>query len=210
MTCPLCRSRKGKRACPARGAAICSTCCGQKRIVEIDCPRDCPYLTGAHAAGWEGRARDRERDARRLGPHVSALTEHQLRLFLMSLAGIVGLATRRAEIDDALLLQAVEPLRKTVQTRERGVIYEHPPADARASSLTHDLAGLFEARDEDGVVRRPSDRDLAVVLGAIEAALRATIAEDEGTHAFLTTAARLTGRVAVPAAASPRPLIVEP
>jgi len=210
MTCPLCQQRKGKRSCPARRAAICSTCCGQKRIVEIDCPPDCAYLTGAHAAGWDGRVRDRERDARRVGPFAAELGEGQLRLFLLALGGIVSLEARSGDLDDVLLLEAVEALRKTADTRERGVIYDHSPSDARAASLVHDLTGLFEARGEDGVVHRPADRDLGAVLRALERALRATIAENDGPRAFLTTAARLTGRVAGPSRAPSRPLIVEP
>ena len=46
MSCPLCRERKGKRHCPAKDERICSVCCGGKRLVEIDCPRDCAYLLG--------------------------------------------------------------------------------------------------------------------------------------------------------------------
>ena len=210
MTCPLCDARKGKRACPARGAVICSACCGQKRLVEIDCPSDCTYLTGAHAAGWDGRARDRERDGRRLGPHAAGLGEGQLRLLLLALAGIVALQARRADLDDALLLEAVVALRKTADTQERGVIYEHPTTDPRAQGLVHELAGLFEARGEDGAVRRPSDRDLSRVLRALEGALRGTLAEKEGPRAFLATAARVTGRLGGPPAAHPRPLIIEP
>jgi len=210
MTCPLCQKRKGKRSCPARHASICSTCCGQKRVVEIDCPPDCAYLTGAHAAGWDGRARDRERDGRRIGPHATELGEGQLRLLLLALAGLVSLHSQRAELDDPLVLQAVEAVRKSVETRERGVIYDHAPADARAASLAQDLVGLFEARAEDGTVRRPSDRDLGAVLRALERSLRATIAENDGPRAFLATAARVTGRVGGPPAAPPRPLIVEP
>jgi hypothetical protein len=53
--CPLCLKRKGRRACPAKGAAICPHCCGTKRRVEIDCPEDCVYLEGGHAGAWEGR-----------------------------------------------------------------------------------------------------------------------------------------------------------
>jgi hypothetical protein len=210
MTCPLCEARKGKRVCPARGALICSTCCGQKRVVEIDCPEDCVYLTGGHAAGWDGRARDRERDGRRLGPHLSGLSEAQQRLLLLALAGVVGLHARRPELDDALLLEAVVALRKTTETRERGVIYEHPASDPRAQGLVADLDGLFEARDDDGVVHRPSDRDLGQVLRALEGALRGTLAEREGPAAFLATAARLTGRLIGSPPARSRPLIIEP
>ena len=210
MSCPLCRQRKGKRVCPARGAVICSTCCGTKRLVEIDCPSDCAYLTGAHAAGWDGRARDRETDLRRLGPHLSGLTEGQIALALLALSGLAAIHARRSDLDDALLLGAVEALRKTVDTRERGVLYDHPPQDARAQVLVEELALLFEARDAAGAVRRPSDRDLGVVLRALEAAVRDTLAEGEGPRAFFTTAARFAGRLAGAPAVRSRPLIVEP
>jgi hypothetical protein len=210
MRCPLCARRKGKRACPARGATICSQCCGTKRLVEIDCPPDCIYLTGAHAPGWEGRTADRERDERRLGPHVAGLTEGQLQLVLLSLVGMGGIRGRRPELDDALLLEAVVALRKTAETRERGILYEHPPGDARARELVLELGAMFEAREDDGTLRRPSDRDLAAALGGLEGALAATIREKESPQAFLDTAARLVGRLGGTPSARPRPRIVEP
>jgi hypothetical protein len=210
MTCPLCRQRKGKRACPARGAAICSQCCGTKRLVEIACPSDCPYLTGAHAPGWEGRAADRERDHRRLGPHVGRLPERQLHLVLIALAGIAGTRARQGELDDSLLLEAVVALRKTVDTRVSGVLYEHPAGDARARELVQELAGVFEARDDQGAVQRPADTDLATALRALEEAIAATLRENDGPRAFLDTATRLAGRLGAAPAAPPRPLIVEP
>lgn len=210
MSCPLCRQRKGKRACPAKGESICSQCCGTKRVVEVDCPSDCLYLTGAHAPGWEGRAADRERDHRRLGPHVGHLTERQVHLVLLALAGINGIRGRRGDLDDALLLDALVAVRKTVETRDRGVLYEHPVTDARAQELVDELSGMFEAKDEGGAVHRPSDRDLAAALKGLEGALAATIKEKEGTHAFLDTAARLVGRLGGAPTTRSRPLIVEP
>ncbi len=210
MSCPLCRQRKGKRACPAKGASICSQCCGTKRLVEIECPSDCVYLTGAHAPGWEGRAADRQRDERRLGPHVARLTERQLHLVLLALAGINGIRGRRSDLDDAILLEAVAALRKTVETRERGVLYEHPAVDARAQELVQELSGIFEARDGEGEVHRPSDRDLAAALRGLEGALAATAGEKEGPRVFLDTAARLVGRLGGTPPNRPRPLIVEP
>ncbi len=210
MSCPLCRHRKGKRACPAKGASICSQCCGTKRLVEIDCPSDCVYLTGAHAPGWEGRTADRERDQRRLGPHVARLTERQIRLVLLALAGINGIRGRRSELDDTILLEAVVALRKTVETRDRGVLYEHPAGDARAQELVQELSGIFEAQDTEGGLHRPSDRDLAAALRGLEGALTETVGEREGPRTFLNTAARLVGRLGGAPAARPRPLIVEP
>jgi hypothetical protein len=118
MSCPVCRQRRGKRACPAKGEPICSQCCGAKRRVEIDCPPDCVFLDGAHAGAWEGRAADRDRDARRVGPFLEGLSEAQGRLVLLSLVGITAIRARRREIDDRLLLEAVRALRKTVETRD--------------------------------------------------------------------------------------------
>ena len=127
MTCPLCRSRRGKRLCPAKGERICSQCCGTKRRVEIDCPPDCAFLDGAHAGAWDGRSADRDRDARRIGPFLEGLTEAQGRLVLLSLVGTTAIRARRRDFDDRLFLEAVQALRKTVETREKGILYEHPP-----------------------------------------------------------------------------------
>lgn len=43
-TCVHCHGRKGKRTCPALNGKICSACCGEYRLVEIQCPSDCQYL----------------------------------------------------------------------------------------------------------------------------------------------------------------------
>ena len=52
------------------------------------------------------------------------------------------------EIKSALMTTAVTSLRKTVETRDRGVLYEHPVGDARA----HELERAAEARDGKAVV----------------------------------------------------------
>jgi hypothetical protein len=181
MSCTVCGQRKGKRACPARGDRICSQCCGTKRLVEIDCPPDCLYLTGAHAPGWEGRAADRQRDQRRLGPYVAELTEKQVHLVLIALAAFGGIRARRDDLDDALALEGVVAVRKTAETRDRGVLYEHPPGDARAEELVRELAGVFEARGDDGALHRPADRDLVAALRALEAAIAGTAGASRGT-----------------------------
>jgi hypothetical protein len=211
MTCPLCRKRRGKRACPAKGEHVCSQCCGTKRRVEIDCPPDCVFLDGAHAGAWDGRSADRDRDARRIGPFLEGLTEAQGRLVLLFLVGVTAIRARRRDLDDRLLLQAAQALRKTVETREKGILYEHPPADARAQGLAHELGLLFEARDEERHSHAPADRDLATALARLEQAIEATLGRGESAHAFLDTATRLAARLGPPPGARPRPgLIVEP
>lgn len=211
MICPACRQRRGKRACPAKGEAICSSCCGTKRRVEIDCPPDCVFLDGAHAGAWDGRSAERDRDARRVGPFLEGLSEAQGRLVLLSLVGITAIRARRRELDDRLLLEALQALRKTVETRGKGILYEHPASDARAQGLVHELGELFEARDAEGHSHAPADRDLAEALSRLERAVAAARREGESGHAFLDSATRLAARLGPPPGARPRPtLIVEP
>lgn len=42
--CGYCNKRKGKRYCPSLDRVICSQCCGENRLKNIDCPSDCKYL----------------------------------------------------------------------------------------------------------------------------------------------------------------------
>jgi hypothetical protein len=194
VSCPLCRERKGKRPCPAKGERICSSCCGSKRLVEIDCPADCAYLTGAHAGTWSGRATERERDQRRIAPYLQDLSELQLGLLLGALVGIERLRHERRDLLDRMLLDALQALRKTVETRGHGILYEHAAADLRAQGLLHELRGLFEAEDEQRGRRAPDDRDLLPVLRALESMVLAAT-RDGGPTAFLEMAGRIASDV---------------
>jgi hypothetical protein len=104
----------------------------------------------------------------------------------------------------------VEAFRKTVETREKGILYEHRADDFRAQGLVHELGGLFEAKDDAGTMHAPADPDLLAVLRALEGAVRGTVREGAGEAAFLDTAARVAGRIGAASRPSPRPLIVEP
>ena len=129
----------------------------------------------------------------------------------VALAGLGAIRARHGDLDDGLVREAVVAVRKTAETRDRGVLYEHPPADARAEALVKELADIFEAQGEDGARHRPSERALVAALRALENALAGTIRENEGPHAFLDTAARLVARLGGRSAAPrPRRLIVEP
>lgn len=209
-SCPLCRTRKGRRACPAKGVLICPHCCGAKRRVEIDCPDDCIYLGGAHAGAWDGRETEKKRDLRRVAAHIRELSREQSELFFLALVGLAGLRARRNDLDDRLLLEAVTALRKTSETRRSGILYEHAPEDSRARGLLLDLRQMFEAKAADGSQAAPDDRDLLPVLQALEAGLRETLHEHAGPTAFLDAALRLAGRIAPPRGETRGPIIVAP
>jgi hypothetical protein len=209
MNCPLCQQRKGKRACPAKSATICPHCCGAKRRVEIDCPDDCVWL-GAHAGSWAGRETERRRDLLRVAPHLRALSDEQSRLFFLTLVGIDGIRRSRRDLDDRLLAESVAALRKTVETRARGVLYEHAPEDLRAQGLLTELKGLFTAKDAEGRATTPDDRDLLPVLIALDTALTHTRDEGVAATAFLDTVARLVKEMSAASRSKARPLIVAP
>ena len=208
--CAACDHRKGRRACPAKGAAICSACCGSKRRVDIDCPSDCVWLEGAHAGSWEGRETERRRDARRFAPHLQRLSREQTDLFFLALVGLGAMRGRRRDLDDTLLAAAVGALRKTVDTRQKGILYEHPAEDLRAQGLVQELRGLFEGRDEREQPVAPDDRDLGPVLAALEDVLTEVRRTGDGRTAFLDTARRLVGTPTASAPAAESRLVLQP
>src|SRR5690242_17610531 len=83
MVCPICHERKAKRFCPAKGAQICAVCCGTKRLVEINCPADCVYLTSARNHPPAVVQRQVLSDRAAMLPLLQGFSERQARVFLM-------------------------------------------------------------------------------------------------------------------------------
>lgn len=210
MSCPLCQKRKGKRACPGKGEFICAQCCGSKRLVLVACPEDCAYLRGAHAAAWEGRETEKRRDSRRLAPYIEGLSAGAFRVFLVTLTALAAIRKRRPEATDETLAKALLALRRTVETRIRGILYEHPAGDLGALDLLHDLRSLYQARDETGRHQLPPDQDLLAALTALESCVEEVRGEGLQPTAFLDLAVRLVGHAPPPGADPPQRLIVEP
>jgi hypothetical protein len=208
-TCPLCRTRRGKRLCPAKGEEICAHCCGTKRRVEIRCPDDCAYLDGRQAGAWEGRDAERRRDARRLAPSVQGLSETQARRFFLALHAIAQIHGSRGPLDDRLLGQALRALRQTFETRINGVLYEHPTEDARAQEIVGELSAALDSADIPEV-GPPSDRDSLAVIAALEDSAARVIAEGGEPAAFIATILRLVGELGGGPAPQAPSVILEP
>jgi hypothetical protein len=162
------------------------------------------YLTGEHAASWEGRETERNRDARRLAPYVSPLSEEQRQLFLVALVGIAAVRSRHRDVTDADLGEGVAALRKTLSTQESGLIYEHAAETLRAQAVADDLRGLFRSEGEDKEDVEPDPRDLAAVWSAVAGALQAS-ADAAEPAAFLDTTSRVASRLSGPPPGGPRP-----
>lgn len=145
MNCPLCGSRRARRACPALGHEICPVCCGTKRLVSIRCPDTCAYLASARTHPPAVVVRQRDRDARFVVPLVHDLTESAY-VLLMMLQEVVKRyrPTAIPPLQDADVAEAAASLASTFETASRGIIFEHRPANLAAERLANELRSVLE------------------------------------------------------------------
>ncbi|MBI4483246.1 MAG: hypothetical protein HY652_10180 [Acidobacteria bacterium] len=145
MKCVFCGQRKGKRQCPALRGLICPVCCGTKRVVEIACPSNCPYLVeGQRYAATQNflrqlRAFDntklarRERVVEKAGPLL-----HQLEMILVEQA-----RTDRS-ITDWEVEEALSLLIKTYETEQKGILYDQRSSRATVQQLMGKMRQTIE------------------------------------------------------------------
>ena len=143
-TCPLCKTRKVKRYCPAKQTHICPVCCGQKREVEIDCPADCVYL---HSGRKYERSKKSKNQAE--GQVTQRLWSRDFQARNMEL--LTGLWTtihesrsQSPDLVDADVREVLERLLKTYQTLEGGIYYDHVPDTLTQKVLYGSLKSLLD------------------------------------------------------------------
>jgi hypothetical protein len=191
MTCPSCGQRKGRRSCPALGQTICTVCCATKRLVEIDCPDDCPHLATAREHPAAQVRRQQERDVAVLVPSIQHLNERQHQLFFLFHTAIARHTPQGfARLVDEDIEQAAGAVAATLETAARGVIYEHTPAALPAQRLATELrAFLGQVRAQGAAV---SDAEAAIALRAIEQGAREIRKSSDGGEAsYVSLMARL-------------------
>ena len=192
MQCPLCGSRKARRACPALNKDICSVCCGTKRITEISCPATCAYLAVAREHPAAVVRRQQERDVAALLPTIQTLTERQYQLFVFMYQMVI--ARHKPEgftrlIDDDVA-DAAEAVAKTLETAARGVIYEHTAQTVTGQRLAHELKAVLADMRQQGA--KVSDGEVALVLRTIvKGAREVRHVTDGGDTAYLALMARM-------------------
>jgi len=171
VTCPLCGARRARRVCPGVNQQICSVCCGTKRLVEIKCPSDCPYLSAAREHPAAAVVRQQQRDFSRVGHIMRDLNERQSHLFFLVATFLTQYepAELQALIDDDVS-EAVMAVAGTFETASRGVIYEHRPTSLPAGRLATAIKELLAEAAQPAT--SAFERDAAVVLRRIEDAAR--------------------------------------
>lgn len=193
--CPLCSSRKARRACPALHQVICPACCGSKRLTEIACPPSCSYLSSARAHPPAVVQRRQERDLRFLLPVLADLSEPQYALLLMFQALVVrhakGAIPPLVDLDVA---EAAAAAAATLETAGKGIIYEHQAASVPAQRLADEFNAVgADLRQKAGAGVRAVERDLGAALRRLEHAARSAAAALAGDEppVYLRLAARV-------------------
>lgn len=191
MACPVCNQRKARRECPALHQTICTVCCATKRMVEINCPPDCPHLAAAREHPAAAVKRQQERDVAILLPTIRELTERQYQLFFLFQTTIARHTPEGfARLNDDDVADAAGALAATFETAARGVIYEHAPESLVARRLADDLRSMLEEMKKQGA--KVFDHEVAVVLRAIENGAREVRRQSDGdAAAYLTLIGRL-------------------
>jgi hypothetical protein len=172
VTCPLCSKRPAKRGCPALGKDICPTCCATKRLTEIRCPADCPYLDAAQKHPAAIVRRQQEHDiAILIGAMGRRPSEMQLQLFFLVASLVLryrpdGLMT----LADADVADAAAAMAGTLEAAGRGVIAELAGTNAVSEGLRRNIDGFLAEIGKSG---GPGfGRQAAEVLRAIERGAR--------------------------------------
>jgi hypothetical protein len=178
-------------------------CCGSKRLIEIACPSDCPYLTTAREHPSAATVRQHERDVSLLIQFMQDLNERQSQLFLLIATFVIRYHPPELQqvIDDDVAA-AAEAMAATFETSSRGVIYEHRPASLPAERLASSLKPLLL----EAAGRHPGsafERDAAVVLRRVkEAGDKARIEHPGNRRAFIDLLTRVI-RAPEPSASGP-------
>ena len=175
MKCILCSQKKAKRFCPARNDQICATCCGEKRVLEIDCPESCEYLK----AGREREAQDYGKRLRSL----NSAAQDRVRKVLMERQDVVAhleyaiSQQRRGSrfLTDKEVKQALDVLLENYTTEDKGVLYEKTSEDLQVESMRRELRRIIESyrnpegADQRGIVDPKSTRlQLSEAIGCLE------------------------------------------
>ncbi len=209
MSCPLCGTRKERRACPALRQTICAVCCGTKRLTEIQCPDDCGYLASAREHPAAVVKRRQEHDVAILLPTIEGLTERQYQLFFL-FQNLIASHTPEgfARLVDDDVAEAARAVASTLETAARGVIYEHAAQSRPAQRLAAEMKTMLAEMNQQGA--SVYDREAAIVLRAIERGARDTRNVERGDTAYLTLMARLLqpNRATPQPAATPSSLII--
>jgi hypothetical protein len=138
-------------------------CCGTKRLLEIQCPGDCPWLASAREHPPAVAVRQQQRDVGLIAHFMRDFSRRQSQLFLLVTTFLVRYEAPELQRPvDEDVVEAMRALASTFETASRGVIYEHRPASLAAGHLMTALKPVLAEAGHGGGT--PFERDAVVVL----------------------------------------------
>lgn len=150
MKCILCEKRKAKRSCPAKNTQICAQCCGEKRVLEIECPESCEYLKAgreSEAADYQKRLQSMDQTAQQ--KHRQVLYDHRNVIAHLEYA-ISRQRILSRDLNDKDVVQAIDSLLETYKTEDTGLLYERTEENLRIESLRRELREIIESYRNPG------------------------------------------------------------
>jgi len=160
-------------------------CCGTKRVVEIQCPSDCPWLASAREHPPAVAVRQQQRDMGLIVRFMRDFSHRQSQLFLLVTTFLVRYEAPELQRPvDEDVVEAMGALASTFETASRGVIYEHRPASLAAGHLMAALKPVLAEAGHGGGT--PFERDAVVVLRRVaDAVAEVRAVEADNRRAFL-------------------------
>ncbi len=150
MKCILCEKRKAKRSCPAKDTQICPQCCGEKRILEIECPESCEYLkAGREREMGEYQKRIHSMDQAVQQKHRQVLYDHRNVIAHLEYA-ISRQRILSRTLNDKDVIRAVDSLLETYKTEDTGLLYERIEEDLQIEALRRELREIIESYRNPG------------------------------------------------------------
>jgi hypothetical protein len=124
---------------------------------------------------------------------ASRLTERQHQLFFL-FQSVIARHTPEgfSRLLDDDVAEAAAAVAATLETAARGVIYDHAAQSRPAQRLASEMKAMLADLQQQGV--KVYDREVAIVLRAIEKGARETRTIEPGDASYLTLMARLLQR----------------
>lgn len=181
---------------------ICPSCCGTKRLIEIDCPEVCGWLA-------EGRANDvmkewqeysKAGEPRKVQRWMTVVRDLQPLVAVIEQA-IVDVAAATRDLTDETVAGALETVRKGYATETSGILYApaalSPLVEVLARPMRSEVEKLRESVRREGAGELPIEAVIACLeVTADRVAFHRSRGEGGGFVSFLRRVRRPSGRSA--------------
>ena len=171
MSCPICKTRRPRRYCPAVKDQICSLCCGQEREMSLDCPLDCEYLLEARKHERPVPVNPDQFPNQDIRVTETFLRDHEPLLLAMGKSTLAAALETPGAVDYDLR-EALAALIRTHRTLESGLYYETRPENPVAAEIYRRLqaaaAEFRKSETEDLHMTKTRDTDVLGVLAFLQ------------------------------------------